>query len=229
MLHRLFMVFALLFFFTASARAQDFHEWEIFAGGDYLNANACPLAHELTGNQSTCSVPLGNGQSTSFSQNAYGWHLTLAENKMSWLGGVMDFSGDYANRTINFGTSASPVNIGFNGSAYPFLFGPRFYMRRLGRVTLFGSPLIGGVHVRATIPSAASLPQPVCAGCPSLPVSETKWAFAVGGGFDYEMTDRISIRAQGDWIRSHFPETLAVDYQNIYRISAGLVFKFGGR
>ena len=46
---------------------------------------------------------------------------------------------------------------------------------------------------------------------------------------DYNLTDRFAIRGQADWIRSNFPETLERDFQNIYRVSVGIVFKFGGR
>jgi hypothetical protein len=101
----------------APARAQDYSRWEIYGGGDFLHVNAG-------------SIPYGNGQSYVLQQNAYGWHASLTENKASWFGGVMDFSGDYANRTVNFGTTAIPFNVRFNASVYPFLFGPRFYLRR---------------------------------------------------------------------------------------------------
>lgn len=202
-MRRLAQLAGLLLCFAAAAQAQSYHEWEIFGGGDYLNVS--------TGS----GVPLGNGTSATLPQNNYGWHLTVAENKFSWLGGVLDFSGDYSNRTVNFGTPSAPVNVRFNGSAYPFLFGPRFYDRQLGRFVVFGEGLIGGVHSRATIASTTQ------------PVTETKWAYAFGGGGDYQINDLISIRGQFDWIRSHFPETLTQDSQNNYRVSGGIVFTFG--
>jgi opacity protein-like surface antigen len=202
-MHRLVLVAGLLLCFSGVAHAQNYSEWEVFGGFDYLNANAG-------------SVPLGNGTNFVLQQKGYGWHFTLAENKLSWIGGILDFSGDYANRTVNFGTASSPVDVRFYGSAYPFLFGPRFYYRRLGRAVLFGDALIGGVHARVNIASS------------SIPTSQTKWAYAFGGGADYNVTSLVAIRGQADWIRSHFPETLARDYQNNYRVSAGIVFKFGG-
>jgi len=57
-----------------------------------------------------CTVPVGNGTNASLRQKAFGWHATVAENKFSWLDGVMDFSGDYANRAVNSGTTSSPNN-----------------------------------------------------------------------------------------------------------------------
>src|SRR6185437_3535162 len=183
-----------------SARAQA-PQWEIFGGFDYLDARACIST-------SGCKVPISPTQSISLSQSAYGWHASLGENKTSWFGGVADFSGDYANRTVNFGTTAAPLNVRFNASAYPFLFGPRFYWRR-DRLSIFGNPLIGGVHARANVSGG------------TVPVSETKWAFALGGGADFRLSDRIAIRGQFDWIRSHFPETFDRDFQNNLRAAAG--------
>jgi opacity protein-like surface antigen len=118
---------------------------------------------------------------------------------------------------VNFGTAQSPLIVRFNASVYPFLFGPRFYFRRFGRATLFGDTLIGRVRSRVTV-----------SGDTTETVSETKWAYAFGGGADYNLTDRFAIRVQSDWIRSHFPETQERDFQNIYRVSCGIVFKFGG-
>jgi opacity protein-like surface antigen len=202
-MRRLAQVIGLLLCFSGVAHAQNYHEWEIFGGGDYLNANAG-------------TVPLANGTNFVLQQNSYGWHFTLAENKLSWIAGILDFSGDYSNRTFNVGSSLTPINVRVNGSAYPFLFGPRFYDRHLGRFTPFGETLIGGVHTRSSIAGSIQ------------PISETKWAYAFGGGTDFQITDLISFRAQADWIRSHFPETLTRDYQNNYRVSGGLVFTFGG-
>jgi opacity protein-like surface antigen len=185
----------------------------ILRGFDYLHANACPVAQAITGNPNTCSVPLGNGTSVSLSQNSYGWHGTIGENTTSWFGGVLDFSGDYANRIVNFGTNTAPDDVRFNLSAYPFLFGPRFYLRKFHRVSLFGEPLLGGVHTKTNVAGGTT------------PVSETRWAYALGGGVDFNLTEHFAIRGQADWIRSHFPETSAQDYQNDYRISGGIVFK----
>ena len=119
-MRRFALAIGFLLCFSAAAQAQNFSQWEVYGGFDYLNARACVPTYG-------CSVPISSTQSISLTQASYGWHATLGENKTSWFGGVMDFSGDYASRTINFGTQAAPFDVRFNGSAYPFLFGPRFF------------------------------------------------------------------------------------------------------
>ena len=194
--------------FVADAKSQDYHQWELFGGFSYFNFNAG-------------SVPLGNSQNFALQQDSYGWHVTRTENKASWFGGIADFSGNYAHREVNFGTVQSPLIVRFNASIYPLLFGPRFYFRHFGRATLFGDTLIGRVHARVAVSGDTM--------AASETVSETRWAYAFGGGVDYNLTDHFAIRGQTDWIRSDSPETLERDFQNIYRVSGGIVFKFGGR
>jgi hypothetical protein len=216
-LSRLLTLALFLLALCRPAWSQNFHEWEAYTGFDYLNANA------------GISVPVNgqNIQNIKLQQDSYGWHGTLAENKTGWIGGIIDFSGDYANRQINIGTLSAPDNVRFNGQAYPFLFGPRFYYRSSGRLVLFGEPTIGGVHARlnvASTPTGTLLIDGTTTA--SLPITATHWAYAFGGGADYNFTPRIAFRGQADWIRSHFPETLFRDFQNNYRISGGIVFKF---
>jgi len=191
------------------ARSQEYQQWEIFGGFDYLNVNGG-------------GVTLASGQNINLQHNAYGWHFTTTENKFSWMGGVVDLSGDYSNPTVNLGTPTSPVNVRFNRQAYPILFGPRFYYRKLGRVTLFGEPMIGLAVARLNVASKSEFPELLGL----FPSTKTSWAYALGGGADYNLTNLIAIRGQFDWIRSHFPETLARDYQNNYRVAGGIVFKF---
>jgi opacity protein-like surface antigen len=206
---RLVLLLFFVLFVSWPAHCQEFQEWEIFGGFDYLNVNAG-------------SVTLTTGQTINLQQNAYGWHITAAENKTSWIGGIIDISGDYANRTVNFGTTSAPLNVRFNGQAYPFLFGPRFYYRGLNRITLFGEPTIGFAVARINVASASAVPE--LSGI--VPETQTHWAYALGGGADYDVTDEFAVRIQADWIRSHFPETFYRDFQNNYRISGGVVFKF---
>ena len=194
---------------SSPARCQEYRHWELFGGFDYLNVNAG-------------SVTLTGGQTVNLQHNAYGWHFTATENKTSWIGGIVDVSGDYSSPTVNIGTPTSPVNVRFNRQAYPILFGPRFYYRKLDRLTLFGEPMIGLAVARLNVASASEIPE--LSGL--LPMTKTSWAYALGGGADYNVTNLVAIRGQFDWIRSHFPQTLARDFQNNYRVAGGIVIKF---
>ena len=184
---------------SAAAFAPSLHaqtpQWEIFGGASYFHASA-----------GSGSIMLPDGTKEALQQNAYGWHGSIAENKTSWFGGVMDFGGYYANRTVE--------GVQLNGSAYPFLFGPQF-SKHGSRLSLFAHPLIGGVHIRGNYSGGTS------------PLSETKWALALGGGADFRISDHLAIRGQGDWIRSHFAETLTKDSQDNFAVTAGLVLTLG--
>jgi opacity protein-like surface antigen len=193
--------FLLMLFGSGSAQAQETPQWEIFGGYSFFRVDAG-------------SVTLSNGTLIKLQQNSNGWHASLAENVTSWFGGVADFSGHYANRTFNFSSLGIPP-FRANLSAYPFLFGPQFSHRKLGSAVLFGHALVGGVHARANISGGTQ------------PIHDTKWAYGFGGGFDYKLTRQLAARAQVDWIRSHFPETLTRDFQNNVRASGGLVLRIG--
>jgi hypothetical protein len=149
----------------------------------------------------------GSGSVLLPQQNTNGWDISGGENVNHWLGGIADISGTYASRTIQ--------GLRINGSAYPFLFGPQFTLRQLNRIHLFGRPLIGGVHAHDNLSGGTAL------------VSQTKWAYSLGGGADFRLNRHASVRLSADWIRSHFPQTLARDYQNSVRVSAGFVFALG--
>jgi opacity protein-like surface antigen len=206
---RLLAPIAFLFVLVSPAHSQEYEypQWEIFGGVDYLHVD-------------TGGGTLLNGQ-TFLLPNSYGWHITATENKASWIGGIIDVSGDYANTTVNLGSTEVPFNVRFNGQIYPFLFGPRFYYRKLSRITIFGQPTIGFAVARLSVASGSAL----LAGSGLSSITQTKWAYAFGGGADYDLNDRFAIRAQADWIRSHFPETFLRDFQNDYRVSGGIVFK----
>lgn len=57
-------------------------------------------------------------------------------------------------------------------------------------------------------------------------VTDNAFAFALGGGLDYKVTDRIGVRiAQVDYLGTRF----AGYTQNNVRVSTGLVFHLGGK
>jgi opacity protein-like surface antigen len=86
-----------------------------------------------------------------------------------------------------------------------FLFGPQFSYRR-DKYTLFAHGLIGGSHASA------------------LGASDSSVAWALGGGWDWNATDSVAVRIfQADYLGTHF----LGDTQHNFRVSTGLVFRFG--
>ena len=77
---------------------QDRPHWEVFGGYSFLHADAGP---DITIPAFAFGEFPTTPQTISLHQNAQGWQASVEENVNSWFGAVMDFSGDYANRTVD--------------------------------------------------------------------------------------------------------------------------------
>jgi outer membrane immunogenic protein len=121
------------------------------------------------------------------------------------LGLVADFGG-YAN-----------TRKGIDEKLLTYMFGPRFNWRhsRLNPYTQF---LFGGAYVWNTPVNGFSQTQ-------------NSFAFAAGGGLDYNLSRRISIKPiQVEYVMTQIPATNGFgSHQNDVRYSAGAVFKFGDK
>jgi len=104
--------------------------------------------------------------------------------------------------------------------------GPRLTYSR-GRLTIFAHGLFGGDRVSLSASSSTIFGSSIAGFSAS--VYETKFALAAGGGADYALGKRVSIRiAQVDYVLTkHFGE-FDISHQNNIRVSAGIVFSFGG-
>ena len=126
--------------------------------------------------------------------NTNGWEAQATGNLTDYVGVTADFDGHYGSV---FGRGG--------GHDYNFLFGPTLF-HRMDQVTLFAHLLFGGSH----------------AGSDGF--SATAFAWAIGGGFDWNATPTIAVRlGQFDYLANHFASTT----QNNFRYSAGVVFRFG--
>jgi opacity protein-like surface antigen len=141
--------------------------------------------------------------------NMHGGEASLAYNFNSWLSGVFDFAGYRTSRVVS-----NPPD--FKGNMYTYLFGPRFSYRHTGRVTPFVQTLFGVAH--ATSPTYL------------IGHNQTNFAMTVGGGFDYRLSPRFSLRpVQADYMLTRFKEVVEtgdIPTQNNVRLSTGLVFHF---
>ncbi len=145
------------------------------------------------------SVPAGIGFNVS-------WNLT------SYMGIVSDFSYHWK----DFTTSLSPTQA--KTRDFIFLFGPRFYARSKG-VTGFGHALIGGTR------SSNEFVDRLTGGdLRSLKISQTNFTLGFGGGIDLNPSEVVAVRAfQFDYL----PTYRNGRWVDNYRISSGVVFRFG--
>jgi len=155
-----------------------------------------------------------------------GGTASFAYNVNRYLGLVADFGGYRDTRLRLTGTGANPPrSVPSTGSAYTFLFGPRLSLRKYHRVTPFAQALFGVIH-------ASKVTLSNCTGvlCTPLP-TENAFAMTLGGGLDIKVHHHIAIRIiQAEYMMTRFADlsTGVRQRQNDVRLSAGIVFSFGG-
>jgi opacity protein-like surface antigen len=135
--------------------------------------------------------------------NCQGGAGSVAGNLNHWFGVVGDF-GACRVTGLPSGTSAHLVN---------YLFGPKLTYRSRGRLSPFAQVLFGGERIGGSATGFGS-------------ASTNAFAMTFGGGADYEMTNHVAIRLiQGEYLYTKFGGT----HQNNARISAGIVYRWGGK
>jgi len=134
--------------------------------------------------------------------NFNGGSGSIAVNPNNWFGIVGDI-GAYHNG--DFGVSTTAVS---------YLFGPRFSYRKNEKVTPFFHVLFGGAHISASFSGISG--------------SDNAFAWALGGGADVKVHPHVAIRLiQAEYLMTKFADG-DNDRQNNVRISAGIVFRWGG-
>jgi opacity protein-like surface antigen len=151
--------------------------------------------------------PSGSTGLPSFNMN--GGEASLAYNANSWFSGVVDFAGYRTSRLIS-----NPPDV--KGNMWTYLFGPRVSYRHLGRITPFGQTLFGIAHATSDTYLLGH--------------NQTDFAMTVGGGFDYRLSRRLSLRPiQADYLLTRFKEFVETSdrpTQANLRLSTGVVFHF---
>jgi outer membrane protein OmpA-like peptidoglycan-associated protein/opacity protein-like surface antigen len=153
-----------------------------------------------------------------------GGSASIAYNLNRHWGIVADV-GDYTNSEIRFqGASGATFTVhDADGGVISYLFGPRLSFRH-DRVTPFVQALFGGVHASEITLSGCTL------NCTLLP-TQNAFAWTGGGGLDVRVHRHIAIRIiQAEYLMTRFQDysTGMTASQNDMRLSAGLVFRFGG-
>lgn len=150
-------------------------------------------------------------------KNLYGVDSSLFINANSWLAVGGDFMA-------NFGSHSEPAFFGstvdIDSQRYVYVFGPRLTVWRNRRFKVFAEALAGGVHAEADATVRFRF------NSASASASDDGFAMAMGGGFDWRLTNHLSWRVvQADYLGT----SLGSDWQNNFRASTGIVYSFGQR
>ena len=152
----------------------------------------------------------------------HGGSTSLAFNFNRYFGLVGDFGG-YDNSKITLFSPTTSRTLNSDGTAYTYLFGPRFSFRKHDRFTPFVQGLIGGAKATAVTISG-------CNGdsaCTPLP-SENSIAAALGAGVDIKISRHFALRLiEGDFLLTNFHDPFVADadqqrWQKNVRLSSGL-------
>jgi opacity protein-like surface antigen len=184
---------AALFLLAGLANAQ-LPSGNVFAGFSYERTNSTAFEPNLV--RTTVSSP-----------NLHGWEASVEGKIFPFIGIVGDFSGHYGSQSFAEATPNGLLNINVTGHEQEYLAGPRLSVP-VGKFTPFAEALVGAAHIH----TGGTLPGP----------SNTSFATALGGGFDYRLFGPIAARVEGDYLRTSFFNST----QNNFRFSLGAVFRF---
>jgi Outer membrane protein beta-barrel domain len=143
----------------------------------------------------------GNGEN--------GWNAGGAVNPNKWIG----FKADLAQYRYTYGP-------GDHSTTTTFLFGPQVSipLPKASRIRPFGEFLIGGAHIYYHLQGYSS----------DFFKQSTSFAWALGGGLDFRLSNHFWLRGEADYLRNHF---ITFDDQlhvadSRARIVTGLVYCF---
>ena len=217
---------------ACTAYAQETPKFETFLGYTYVRFNSDAFVPSFPSgflNQVTFNpIP-------AFSANGGGGQFAI--NFSSLFGIVFDAGAVVNNNIGGFNFSSTAVN---------FLAGPRFSIRKWGRVRPYFQVLFGGVYgttsvqihgVTFTPPPAVVNPLDLTPGgiadvispgdaiTARLVASTTHFGMTLGGGLDIRLSRHVAFRPIGlDWYVTNFNH----NYQDNLRYTAGINFMFGG-
>jgi hypothetical protein len=156
-------------------------------------------------------------------QNTHGWQVSLSTPLNRYFALDYDVSGNYTTMDVETGGELGlPPTIDMDVRDYSFLFGPR-----INYGPLFVHALVGGDCLQGRALGFSDL--------------EWSWAGGFGGGAQFSISRRFSLRATADYILTKHeifgsPVYQEGEYQyypslmeNNFRLTAGLVIKLGSK
>ena len=224
-MHRLLTSLLLLLTASLLASGQEFPRTEFFGGFSYLHLDTQGINNSTL--QQQCNVVFGGTCPATFQihRGFNGWEAAGQYNANRWLGLKADFAGHYGTLlTAKFASLPPLPPLSFSSPhqhMYDFLFGP-VVSYRSHRYTAFVHGLVGAEHTGFGNFSLQGLPLTL----PGTSSSRTDFAYALGGGLDIKASKYFAIRlGQFDY---QFVNS-GNGHRNDYRVSAGVVFGFGGK
>ena len=202
-----------LLVFATSAAGQIPKRFAVFAGyssrADFTQISFLPI-----------SLP---------SVSLNGWNGSLEVKVLPFLGVVADLSGYYN----SFGATVRcqsvvvcvPIVGNVSSSLYSFLVGPQVSVS-LWRFTPFAHALIGVARIDQKAGVAAGI-----AALSGFANTDTSFADAIGGGFDFRIVSIVHWRFQADLLQTRFsasqsPLSFLTNTQSGFRGSTGVVVRF---
>ncbi len=209
-----------------TATAQETPKFETFLGYEYVRFNSDSFVP---------AFPNGFGGQLAFNPipafSANGGGGQFAVNVSSMFGIVFDIGATHNGNVGGFQ---------FDNTAVNFLAGPRFSIRRWGRVRPYFQLLLGGVYATTSaqiqgvevvnpldftpvgISGIVTPGQQITA---RVVASTTHFGMTLGGGLDIRLSKHVAFRPIGlDWFVTNFNH----NYQDNLRYSVGFNFMFGG-
>ena len=163
-----------------------------------------------------------------------GWNAEGQYNANRWIGIVADVSGRYGKPLTN--TRFSTLSGLPDANAYSLLVGPVLTFRGKSKITPFIHAMFGFDRASLSASTITGLSTPVSSSA----TTYTDTAVALGGGIDYRLFRRLSLRlVQADDLRTYhnlnkfyesvFPGSVfygIAQHQNNIRVSTGIVVRF---
>lgn len=167
-------------------------------------------------------------------------------NVRSWLtlGGDFSYNTGHSSLLPNYLSSSAQAKLApilpllppgfvlavpYDSSTYTYEAGPQFNCRRLKKVTFFGRPALGALHVNVSLKPGNPILEQIVAGLvgPSLGKSDTVVFYGFGGGITWEATPHFGIRVAADFVHYDFFSDLLNGGRNSVRLTVGPKFGFG--
>ena len=148
-----------------------------------------------------------------------GWEGSFTVNGNEYLSAVIDVSGLYT------GWESNEVGM---SSMHNFMVGPQFRLTKVSeKFVPFVRALFGLSHIRFSDQAEDEEGTPIN---DEGQLNQNGFAMAFGGGVDFNLNDRISIRpAQIEYVTARFNTIGRAEFVNFTRFAAGVIIKIGER